>query len=83
MKIYPDVIPCGVGWLVQAAGANSPGSRNTFPVKLPLKNMSITYYEKAFIAPTKNMSLTYNDEKLFSLAPTQFNVNHRSSRYFG
>jgi hypothetical protein len=29
------------------------------------------------------MSLTYNDEKLFNLAPTQFNVNYRSSRYFG
>jgi hypothetical protein len=29
------------------------------------------------------MSLTYNDEKLFNSAPTQFNVNYRSSRYFG
>jgi hypothetical protein len=29
------------------------------------------------------MSLTYNDEKLFNLAPTQFYVNYRSSRYFG
>jgi hypothetical protein len=42
------------------------------------KNMSITYKYH----PLKNMSITYNDEKLFSLASTQFHVNCRSSRYF-
>jgi hypothetical protein len=29
------------------------------------------------------MPSTYNDEKLFNLAPSQYNVNSRSSQYFG
>jgi hypothetical protein len=46
--------------------------------------MSVTNkFDKAFIAPTQKHVSYINDEKLFNLDPTQFNVNYRSYRYFG